>query len=66
VTTYSYKDQTYEPRKGIHTGRTDNHSEGPVPMTYPCPQLSSWLVQVLVITLSRVNADPIVLDSVVH
>ena len=40
-TSYSHKDQNRELRKEIRTDRTDNHSEGPVPTTYPCPQLSS-------------------------
>ena len=48
--TYNCKDQTHEQQTGIHTDRNDNLHEGPVPMTYPCPQPSSWLVQVPVIT----------------
>ena len=51
--TYSHRGQSYELWRGIHTDRSDSHHEGPVPMTYLCPQLSSWLVQVLVVTLAK-------------
>ena len=50
VMTYNHRGQSHEPQREIHTDRTDNHYEGLVPTTYPCPQLSSWLVQVLAVT----------------
>ena len=37
----NHRDQSYELQKEIRTDRTDNHYEGPVPTTYPCPQSSS-------------------------
>ena len=49
-TSYSHKDQNCVLQKEIRTDRTCNHYEGPVPTTYPCPQSSSRLVQVPVVT----------------
>jgi hypothetical protein len=46
----SHRGQTHERQKGIHTDRSNNLLEGLVPMTYPCPQSFSWLVQVPAIT----------------
>ena len=48
--TYNHKGQNRELQKEIRTDRTDNCYEGPVPATYPCPQSSSWLVQVPVMS----------------
>ena len=48
--TYNRKDQNHEPQREIHTDRTDNHYEGPVPTTYPYPQSFSRLVQVPAVT----------------
>ena len=42
----------------ICADRTDNCYEGPVPMTYPCPQSSSWLVQVPVVTPCPIFSPP--------
>jgi hypothetical protein len=48
--TCSHRGWNREQQRGIRTDRSNSHLYGPVPTTYPCPQPSSWLVQVLVVT----------------
>ena len=65
VTTYNHRDRSHEPQKEIRTDRTDNHYEGLVPTTYPCPQSSSRLVQVPAMTPSP-SAASLTLHCVSH
>ena len=58
-TTYNHNDQMGDQREGIHTDRSGSLLLGPVPTTYPCPQPSSWLVQVPAITTAlALSYDP--------